>query len=291
MTTRDPNIDGYDTDAKLALQRDRQLSALIDGDLAPDQARFLMRRLGHDPELAGRWQRWHLVGDVLRGEPVAALPDGAEGFAARIAAAVAAEGARPAGRLRWQRGLGVALAASVAAVALFVARPLSVDSELPGAVVATDPVPRTEPVPPAASPTDALREVSVPQFVQAGPATPAIDAAPRPDPVATQARDPQRVALAEPVPAAQAPVLPGPDEPAPVTVLAGSDARPFASPGEPQARPWPRAALPDLSGPAGGFTVGFDEGADSPSFYPFEPQLPAHEPRADTATDDPESTP
>ena len=51
-------IDPRDTDAKLSLQQRQQLSALVDGDLAPDQAAFLLRRLGHDAELAGRWQRW-----------------------------------------------------------------------------------------------------------------------------------------------------------------------------------------------------------------------------------------
>ena len=57
MTTRDSIEDGHDTDAKLSLQRRQQLSALVDGDLAPDQAKFLLRRLGHDAELAGRWDR------------------------------------------------------------------------------------------------------------------------------------------------------------------------------------------------------------------------------------------
>ena len=296
MTTRDPNIDididGHDTDAKLARQRHGQLSALVDGDLAPDQAGFLMRRLAHDPELKGRWQRWHLVGDVLRGQPVVALPGGADGFAARVAAAVTAERARPAGRLRWQHGLGAALAASVAAVALFVARPLSVDSELPAAVVATQTAPMAGSVPPAASPVEPVREVSVPQFVQAGTAPPALDAPPRTDRVvARPATAPQRVAVVEAAPSSQDPVAPdavGPD--APVIVLAGSEPRPFASPGEPQARPWPRAAL----GPtetAGAFTVGFDGTTDSPSFYPFEPQLPAYDPRADAAAGDTESTP
>ncbi|HSX65013.1 MAG TPA: RseA family anti-sigma factor, partial [Pseudoxanthomonas sp.] len=44
-----------------------QLSALMDGALAPDQARFLLRRLQHDEELTGCWERWQLLGDVLRG--------------------------------------------------------------------------------------------------------------------------------------------------------------------------------------------------------------------------------
>ncbi|PSD48587.1 anti-sigma factor, partial [Stenotrophomonas maltophilia] len=35
-------------------QRHReQLSALVDGELGADEARFLLRRMEHDPELAG----------------------------------------------------------------------------------------------------------------------------------------------------------------------------------------------------------------------------------------------
>ena len=38
---------------KLDLHQRQQLSALVDGELAPDQARFLLRRLQHDAELSG----------------------------------------------------------------------------------------------------------------------------------------------------------------------------------------------------------------------------------------------
>ena len=65
-----------------------QLSAMLDGALAPDQARFLLRRLQHDGELAGCWSRWQLVGDILRGQGGAMVP---AGFAQRVALAVASE--------------------------------------------------------------------------------------------------------------------------------------------------------------------------------------------------------
>lgn len=281
------HIDGHDTDAKLALQHRQQLSALVDGDLAPDQAqaRFLLRRLEHDGELAGRWQRWQLIGDVLRGQPVAALPAGADGFAARVAASVARDGVRPAAgwRLRWHHGLGMAAAASVAAVALFVARPLSVDSELTDAVAAVETPSATLVAEAAPMPAEPVREVSVPQFAAATPTT-------------GETASSLRSAPVQPAPVRQSPVVlaagasgasvrePAPAEPLDAgtrgpeatssTLVADTGERPFA-PIEPQARPWPRAVLPDLAGqPGGPFTVGFGDMVEAPSFYPFEPQLP-----------------
>lgn len=295
MTTHDDDIeggiDGHDTDAKLALQQRRQLSALVDGDLAPEQARFLLRRLGHDRDLAGRWHRWQLIGDVMRGQAVAALPAGPEGFPVRVAEAIAREGARPAPgvRRRWQHGIGLAAAASVAAVALFIAPPVSVDSELPGnaAVVASSPP--AQAVDPGPAPGATMREVSVPQFAESTPApvapTRGREPVPGPRPLRREPpREPVAAIAAAPgdgKPAIAASVAATGDVPevAPTVVLAsaGTDAgeRPFASLVEPQARPWPRAAVPGLPDPAGGrFTVGFDDTVQAPSFYPFEPQLP-----------------
>lgn len=280
MTTHDIE-DGHDTDAKLSLQRRQQLSALVDGDLAPDQARFLLRRLGHDAELAGRWDRWHLVGDVLRGQPVVALPAGADGFAARVSAALVAEPATavPRQRPRWQHGVGMALAASVAAIALFVARPLSVDGDLPATMATDQATPVSTPANPPPSTIESVREVSVPQFAEvAPPVAPATQqATTRVRPPAT----PERVASApiettDTVPDVPVPdAMPATDATVPPTVLvAAQDVRPFANPRDPQARPWPRAVLPGLSGDAGDLTVGLDDTPEAPSFYPFEPRLP-----------------
>ncbi|QDW67431.1 sigma-E factor negative regulatory protein [Luteimonas granuli] len=65
----------------------RQLSAMLDGELSPDQTRFMLRRLQHDRELAACWERWQVCGEVLRGRGHALLP--AE-FSQRVAAAIAA---------------------------------------------------------------------------------------------------------------------------------------------------------------------------------------------------------
>jgi negative regulator of sigma E activity len=105
----------------------QQLSALIDGELSPDEARFLLRRLGHDRELSACFDRWQLAGDMLRRVPCRAAPAGLPTAlpprwglnAPKPMAAARAPVARAAAWLRWSGG---ALAASVAAVALFVAR-------------------------------------------------------------------------------------------------------------------------------------------------------------------------
>ncbi|MFT4198383.1 MAG: sigma-E factor negative regulatory protein, partial [Pseudoxanthomonas sp.] len=81
-----------DTDHKLQLHFNQQLSELLDGELAPDQARFLLRRLEHDDELGATFERWQLCGDVLRGRMPAPAP---AGFAARVSAAIAAGDTRP----------------------------------------------------------------------------------------------------------------------------------------------------------------------------------------------------
>lgn len=82
------------------------LSAWMDGELPPDQARFLERRLAGDPVLRARYERWQLAAAGLRGERLRLMPDG---LADEIAVAVAAE-SRPA-RRRWHWAAGAAAAA------------------------------------------------------------------------------------------------------------------------------------------------------------------------------------
>lgn len=130
MTANDPNIHASGGDRDPAVDRildhqRLQLSALMDGELSPDEARFLLRRLEHDDDLRGCWERWQLGGDVMRGLGGAMV---SAGFAARVADAVAADAGtdRPAttsARSRWSRwGGGAALAASVAVIAMFLVR-------------------------------------------------------------------------------------------------------------------------------------------------------------------------
>ena len=96
-----------------------QLSALKDGELDRDAARFLCSRLASDEALRDQWSRWHLIGDALNQRHSAMLSNG---LVQAVASAIANE-ATPKRQLgptliRWVAG--GAIAASVALMALMV---------------------------------------------------------------------------------------------------------------------------------------------------------------------------
>ncbi len=102
-----------------------RLSALVDGELDVRETRVLVARLAADGALRARWERYHLIGEALRGR----LPRGAldPGLPARVRARLPARApaapapAGPAAGRRWLTA-GLALAASVAAVAVIALR-------------------------------------------------------------------------------------------------------------------------------------------------------------------------
>lgn len=124
------------------------LSALMDGELAPEPTRFLLRRLDHDPELGATWSRWHLIRACLASDSArmtAACRD--DDFAARIASALTAEEVPEAHRRHWLRYVGgSAIAAGVAVAALM----LNVPNPRVGT---TAPVAESSPAAIAAAPT------------------------------------------------------------------------------------------------------------------------------------------
>lgn len=132
------------------------LSAGIDGELARDEMRFLLRRFEHDVELRQAWTRYHLARDGLRRQlPAVATA----GFAERVEQAIAQEAAGRAARraphwLRWSAG--GAIAAGVAVAALMIARPVSdedhVAANVAQATAATATALPSEPTAPAAVP-------------------------------------------------------------------------------------------------------------------------------------------
>ena len=273
-----------------------QLSAMLDGALAPDQARFLLRRLQHDEELAGCWSRWQLAGDILRGQGAAMVPSG---FAQRVAAVVAAESAATVrGSSRWAKwGSGAALAAaSVAAIALFVTR------QLPDVVPAAS-TPQTE----IASMVPAPRPVpSQPAPRERPPAPQAPDAAARLAAVAAVADMPRRAAARRSRGQSQRAAIrtPGHRNAEPPLAIAAAAATPAMStervnPFAPSAntittRPWPRALLPGASA-GGAFNVDYGNTQTAgTAFYPFQPRpvaVPAQPPQPDAAGSDDGNTP
>lgn len=248
----------------------QQLSALVDGELPLEEARFLLRRLEHDEDLSGCQERWQVLGDVLRGQACAPAP---LGFADRIQAAVAAEPApvvaaapaprqRRGGLLRW--GGGAALAASVAAIALFMSReqlPGQAPLEQPTTIIASQaqlpPAPPRAPLNTAVVADAALAVAAVPAAAvnaRRASATRTQQAAARS--VASRSAEPVRAVASQP---ALAPVVPPAD----------ARALPFAEVGNLQARPWPRSTV----GSSGALNASFSTQEPQAAFYPFEPRL------------------
>ena len=265
---------------KLDRYHRQQLSAMLDGELSPDQARFMLRRLQHDVELAERWERWQMSGDVLRGQRNALLP---ADFASRVSMAITDEQSQPVQQparsggqrvLRW--GGGAALAASVAMAALLVGRqggpmPEQAPVQAVPALAASAEAAPQEPAPTrtgpilAEAPRSDADALDVQQ--QAEPAVAASRASARAASVPPQ----QMIAAAAPA-AAPAPLdMPTPREAVvvPFPAMRGSavallpaasdgiGADPFQSlPMTVGSRPWPRAAV---SGTGNAYAVGLGQ--------------------------------
>lgn len=273
MTTERPTTDDLET-----------LSALFDGALDDDAARFARKRLGHDAGWQQACGRWQLIGDALRGQATAAAPGD---FAQRVHDAVAHEPvpalvpepapvvARSAAR-RAPVWIGGALAASLAAVAVFIGRPAvespAVDAETTlvvapsvtaPAVASTSDADASAPPAAAAPSANAVAstalasstDVPTPRSERRAPRTPQTVLAARAT-TARIARDVQRSVEAD---ARVAEATPDPFRPATEIVT----------------RPWPRAVLPN-SQAAGALTASFETpDAGARSFYPFEPPADA----------------
>lgn len=125
-----------------------QLSAMFDDELPAQECELLARRLARDESLKERWGRYAAIGAVIRMEPGAC----ARGeLAGRVSSLITAEPALLVGARRqasrvlasplrrwWQPAAGAAVAAGVAAVAVFLlhsgisATPLVARSDSPG---------------------------------------------------------------------------------------------------------------------------------------------------------------
>jgi sigma-E factor negative regulatory protein RseA len=99
-------------------QKREQISALIDDELT-DETSSVIDGLLEDNEAKKTWERYHLIGDSLRGH----LPERYENTADRVSSAIAAEPTILAPRKKslvlMKPVVGFAIAASVAAVAIF----------------------------------------------------------------------------------------------------------------------------------------------------------------------------
>ena len=278
----------------------QQLSAWMDGDLPSDEARFLLRRLQHDDELASRLGRWQLCGDVLRGQAQAPAP---AGFAERVAAAVnaepsllAASATAPRARSNLRVWGGGALAASFAAIALFMVR---------------QQVPDETPVPSTASVAGQSSAVatgnagsalpgSSPRVLTEGNAS--VASAPRRQADSNQRRSATRTqqAASRSVASARLPervvataasaAVPVVHAIASAPSATSSQRDPFSNVqiGSPSARPWPRAVSPQYPSSSGGFNAGFSSDRAAQTFYPFEPRMAERLPVSPSGPSQPE---
>jgi len=130
-----------------------KVSEWMDGELSGHQTREQLTRVKQDAELHHCWDTFHLIGDVMRGEPALSRE-----FERRLAARLASE---PAVLAPWPRvarrfaTYALSAAASVSAVALvgwiaFFNNPLAPQPDL--ALAPTTP-------PPAAAPSEQLASV------------------------------------------------------------------------------------------------------------------------------------
>lgn len=255
------------------------LSALFDGELDGDAARFALKRLVRDPQWQDACGNWQLAGDVLRGRSTIAAPGD---FASRVQVALAGELAAPvavvpSGRHASRKWMGgAALAASMAAAALFIARPDQ--ASIPD---------RAQPVPLVAAASEAAPAPVTAQEIAPPADQPRIQVAVAQPSASRETRSPSRRVTRAPRAGVQSASMP-----MAVTATVGDgmsgdnpSLRPFQEAADRIAvRPWPRAVLPGYAA-AGTLTAGFDaqfQGSDdeSPSFYPFEPRLPMNSPDA-----------
>ena len=270
MTPNNDRIDG-DRVAEPGVDRildhhGQQLSALLDGELPPDEARFLLRRLQHDPELLDCWARWQLAGDCLRQRAEVPLPasfaqDVAQAVAREPKLAVAGSGGH---RLRWAGG--AAIAASAAVLALMLARQAPQASPEAAQVsprVATAPAPASEPASTPVAPTPERAPAVAGELATAL----AVAEVPRRIGAARRSRaQSQRAALRTPVQSQQV-------ARADTAVATSVAVDPFSGQHISLSdRPWPRALLP-AAPTSGSFNVDYGtRRAVTPTLYPFAPR-------------------
>jgi len=106
-----------------------KLSALQDSELHADELHETLRTLRNDPELLGVWQRYHVIGSVLRNEWSAHYP----GLTERIIEKVAkdnTQGGRAGFSISWRPAL--AMAASLVAVTIVAVYSMTLGPKLSG---------------------------------------------------------------------------------------------------------------------------------------------------------------
>lgn len=104
------------------------LSSLMDGELSRESGLFLSRRLSSDEEMCETWERYHLIRDCIR-QP--GSKQVVTGLSVKISKSLDAEDAPDVSHWRNNRWLkpvsGIAIAASVALMAIVVTGPQTIE--------------------------------------------------------------------------------------------------------------------------------------------------------------------
>ncbi len=112
----------------------QKLCLLLDDELGRDESLKLLSGIETNPDLRAQWRRYNLIGVAMRSRD-AMLPD--SGFVDRVSAALADEptilAPRPAHRGHREKIVTLALAASLAVVAILAGKSLSDYSPMRGA--------------------------------------------------------------------------------------------------------------------------------------------------------------
>jgi hypothetical protein len=217
-----------------------QLSAWMDGALPAGEARFLERRLAHDPALRAKWERMQLASSCLRGHEVRPMPGLAERIAAELAASPSPAARRPL--------LGWAIAASVAVLAIaLVPRMLPTDA----------------PAPIAAAQPEAITPSAPTTTIVLAPNPGSADLVAEAPPPGAEARAPAAVVAAADT------------KPVATPAIAAVATSPTEFPLADTARPsdWPRAGLAGSDAAMEGYLVRHNEMADAAALGGFVPYL------------------
>jgi sigma-E factor negative regulatory protein RseA len=104
-------------------QQQEQVSALQDGELGPSAAARLYECADRDPQIRALWERYHLIGSALRGEPIVPeyrhIADAVRESLVAEPAILAPTRRRSAARPGFAPFAGAALAAGAAFLAVF----------------------------------------------------------------------------------------------------------------------------------------------------------------------------
>ena len=141
-----------------------RISAFMDGEAARSETQQAMARLKDDDDHRETWHTFHLIGDMMRGDPVLS-----DDFMARFRARMAQEPTQLAPRVTWRKSTQIALsaAASLSAVAIVLALVLSDNPLRPQAQVAVAPQPAAAVVAQASRPAPAANQRKVNEYLMA----------------------------------------------------------------------------------------------------------------------------